>query len=379
MIDGAGYQLRIGRHLDDLADWPSLIEDRTAAGYAFQSREVLKVWIDTIGAARGTRPCLVSVAKGDGPPGMFLPLGIEKRGGIRILGFLDGGVADYNAPVILSGFEDLDRNSMRDLWKRIVKALPNFDVASLEKIPDMVGARANPIRMMAEEPQAQSAYVMPLAGTWGEIAASLPERRENGRRRRRLQDAGAVSFRIAQSPAEVEQFLAALIRQKRRRYLETKGVDGLARPGYLEYLHQSSIRLVPTGRVQLSALFCGDTIIAAHWGIVSADRFYYLMPSIEAGDWLKFAPGRQLIEDILEWCTGQHIGMFDFGIGDEPYKTKFATNRIPLWRGLHARTRLGAAFAAIQRARARLLASSLGPKLRELRNRSRKALATGAE
>jgi CelD/BcsL family acetyltransferase involved in cellulose biosynthesis len=266
---------------------------------------------------------------------------------------------------------------MRTLWKRIVKALPGFDVANLEKIPDTIGGQPNPLRAVAAEPQAFSGYALRLAGTWAEIARSLPRGQDSRRKRRRLQDVGVVTFRIARSAAEIDQFLEALVRQKRRRYLETRGLDGLARPGYLDYLRQSTLQLSGSGRVQLSALFCGDVIVAAHWGIVAADRFYYLMPSFEAGDWLKFSPGRLIVEDLLEWCAGEHIRLFDFGVGDEPYKTEFSADRIPLWHGLHARTPVGSAYAAIRRGRSRLLASDLGPNLREFRDRWRKASAEG--
>lgn len=373
--DGSGFKVSVYERLADISDWPLVTQSGDATGFAFQSRDVLEVWLDTIGAARGTRPCLVRVSLGDDVPTLFLPLGIERRRGVRILGFLDGGVMDYNAPVLLPSFGDLDRDEVGGLWKQIVAALPGFDVASLEKMPDTIGERANPFRALAKEPQGYSGYVLPLASTWAEIARSLPRGQDSRRKRRRMQDVGAVSFKIAQSPAEVDHFLDALVRQKRRRYLETKGTDGLARPGYLDYLRQSTVRLGPSGRAQLSALFCGDTIVAAHWGIVAADRFYYLMPSFEAGDWLKFSPGRLIVEDLLEWCAGQHIGKFDFGVGDEPYKVEFAADRIPLWRGLIVRTPLGAAYAAIQQGRSRLLASSMGPKLREFRARTRKTLS----
>jgi CelD/BcsL family acetyltransferase involved in cellulose biosynthesis len=93
-----------------------------------------------------------------------------------------------------------------------------------------------------------------------------------------------------------------------------------------------SERFLASGRVHISALLVGDQIVAAHWGLVCRDRFYYLMPSYEGGEWMKFSPGRLLMEELIEWCFSQGIAEFDLGVGDEPYKAKLVDTVVPLSR-----------------------------------------------
>jgi CelD/BcsL family acetyltransferase involved in cellulose biosynthesis len=64
--------------------------------------------------------------------------------------------------------------------------------------------------------------------------------------------------------------------------------------------------------------FADDKIIAANWGIASGDRYYDLVPNYDSSQWRAYAPGRLL----TEWLLRHHLerGIFDYGIGDEPYK-----------------------------------------------------------
>jgi CelD/BcsL family acetyltransferase involved in cellulose biosynthesis len=75
----------------------------------------------------------VSVTEKSGNPVMMIPLGMEKHRGIRFLGFLDGGVADYNAPVLFGAAEKLDHVDIRNLWNAICRAAPPFDVVAARK------------------------------------------------------------------------------------------------------------------------------------------------------------------------------------------------------------------------------------------------------
>ncbi|WP_246693250.1 GNAT family N-acetyltransferase, partial [Mesorhizobium sp. M2E.F.Ca.ET.154.01.1.1] len=86
--------------------------------------------------------------------------------------------------------------------------------------------------------------------------------------------------------------LEAMMRQKSRRYLETTGVDGMERPGYRAFFRQAALELAPRGHVHISSLNLGGTVLAVHWGYQDDSRFYYMMPSFEAGEWVRFSPGR---------------------------------------------------------------------------------------
>lgn len=351
--------------------WPALAQSHRHHVYAFQCRDFLEVWLATIGLARGTRPLFVRVNDGNGDPLFLLPLGLETIGGIRQLGFLDGGVVDYNAPVLFAGAATLDAAAMAQLWRAIVAALPAFDVAIFTKMPATVGAMANPMLHLGARPDRQSAYFLnlinPSVAPQGKGRTGNALFKDSRRRRRRLEEQGQVCFKIAGTDQERTHFLAAMLRQKRRRYLESRGVDGFKRPGYLDYFDAMTERFGATGEVSLGALLFKGEPVAVHWGIVTSNRFYYLMPSFEAGDLAKYSPGSLLLEHLVEWCRDRSMAIFDFGVGDESFKLEVASDTVPLFRAEQSKTLAGRACLSSKTIREQLSDGPLGDRWRTLK------------
>jgi len=355
-------------------EWPGLRDLDALSAYIFQAREVLEIWLATIGLARRTQPLFVEVALGDGTPVMMLALGIERRGAVRVLTFLDGGVTDYNAPILFPAGRAIDAATMAGIWDRIVQVLPRFDSAVLEKIPAVVGDATNPLALIFTQANADSAHVLELAGSWKEYGATrMPRVRDSRRKRRNLSRIGAVDYRVAATQGEHDAFLEQMLRQKRRRYLETRGLDGLTRPGYLAYFRELTARLAAGGYVHSSALFCGDAIVATHWGLLCDRRLYSLMPGF-AGEWTRYSPGRLLDEDLIAWCFANGVTTLDFGAGDEPYKFEFGAERVAFTRAELARTPIGAIHIGLVRARRRLGASTTGRLIKQAIAAVRRAL-----
>ena len=74
-----------------------------------------------------------------------------------------------------------------------------------------------------------------------------------------------------------------------------------------------------------------NTMIATHLGVIHNGTYYYLMPGYEGGDWIKYSPGRLLMEYLLEWSIKNGLKVFDFTIGSEPYKLKWCEKNINLY------------------------------------------------
>jgi CelD/BcsL family acetyltransferase involved in cellulose biosynthesis len=136
---------------------------------------------------------------------------------------------------------------------------------------------------------------------------------------------------------------------KRRKYIETKGHDAFDAPGTEAYYRAATRKLGASGPVQLSALTLDDRILAVHWGYISGDRFYHLMPAHEGGEWRAYAPGRLLNEWLLEWSIERGLKYLDFGIGDEPYKFDYCDQHISLRDAFLPQTMTGQLFAAAQK------------------------------
>lgn len=332
----APAEIVVATDLSEFASvWPRTNSRGSARCFPFQCADVLELICETVVPARGANVFFVAISNGAGEPLALLPLLIEQVedyspgfGTVRVLKFLDGGLADYNAPVLFPAIARCDESAAEVIWRGLRKALPPFDIASFEKMADSVGGLANPLSPIAKGRLGVSGHAVALSGSWEEFATKLPKR--NTWKSRRFRELG-LNLEIAQNPEQYDTFVEALIQQKRRRYLETRGVDGLERPGYLTYLRSARRLIYPSGPVCLFALKAGDTIIGTNLGFISGKRFNGQFTTFEDGPWREFSPGVIHMNMVAEWCFKAGLEILDFGVGDDKYKAKYCDIDVPLY------------------------------------------------
>ncbi len=365
----AEMNIELSDNLGTFGDlWPTLNQAGEFHFYAYQARDVLEVWLKTIGSARNVQPLFVRVSQDNGAPLMLIPLGIEKRHGMTFLGFLDGGVADYNSPILFPGTEKIDAATMQTLWSDIIKLLPRFDVAVLEKIPVNVEGVPNPFRHLVRYPYQDNGHLINL-GSLERNKKGLPtiiRYRDRTGKGRKLKTMAETQMKIGESPEELKLFYDALIQQKTRKYIATRGVDGFQRPGYQTYFWAMIERFAASGNVQMSAFLADGVPLASHWGMVARQRFYSLMPAYDA-EWAKYSPGMIHLEEMILWAIENGMQTFDLGVGDEPYKLGIQTGELELFRGETAHTAAGRAYLLYLESRRLLAASPVGTAVRNYR------------
>lgn len=361
--------------LADFADiWPATDQPGTSRCFVFQCADFLSVWCDTIGRARHTAAKFVAILDDRGNPAALLPLGVERKFGVRVLSFLDGGVADYNCPVLFPAGEQLAGAAMKEVWASLARMSADFDVVLLEKMPEAVQDLNNPLVTPASQRFSHSGYFTTLQSNWTDFVRRLPYAQDSRRNLRRLSELGKVEFTIAATAEERARFLAAMMAQKSRRYVQTRGIDSFDRPGYRDFFKEATSRLAQRGILHLSALTLDGKVLAAHWGYVVGTRFYYLMPSYEF-EWHRYSPGRLLLHKLLEWSTTNGLTIFDQGIGDEEYKARYCDGTIVLCQDEFALTYRGKASLLSRNAKRAVQASPLGPRLQRARLLFRRAVA----
>lgn len=330
------------------AAWPAMSGlnwHENASGYPFQCRDHLEIWLETIGRAAGVDPFFVTVSDRTGNPLMMIPLGVTKRKGIRILAFLDAGVSDYNAPLLFPAADRLVHTGVAALWKAISSLAPPFDIAMLEKMPEFVGGRRNPLHDLATGQWKHSGHSILLDGSPIRDLEKKRDYDDNQRKRKRLSEIGRLEFRIAQGRSEIQDVFEIFMRQKSRRYLETLGMPGFDVPGQRDYYLTMAQRLPGRGAM-LAYLKTGDTVISTAWCLLAGNRFYYMMAGYEDGFFRRFSPGKLLLEELVGWCTANGFAAFDFGIGDEAYKLRWRQTNLPLSTAMLPRTARGHAYRA---------------------------------
>ncbi len=286
------------------------------------------------------------------------------RGSTRVLSFLDGGVSDYNAPVLFAATPEWEPQEARELLSDILSALPAFDVIELEKMPAAVLARSNPLLHLGAERWPCEGHAASTAQTWEAFSASrIKHSKRFERYHRQLARSAPLSYVIAEAGGWQGAF-KALLAQKEARFAETRVPGFSEQPGMIEFYREMTRRHLGSGLVHLSAVASGERTIAAQWGLRQEERYYYLICGYEAGEWEKYSPGRLVTEAMLKWCHDSGLAVADFGIGDEPYKYEYCDRHLPLYSTVKPVSLLGWIYATRLRGLAWLRSRPLWQALR---------------
>lgn len=327
--------------VERLSKWPTVAELRDWHGFLFQSREFLQIWLETIGVGRGSECCLVFVRDGDGVPVLLLPLCIEKRYGVRLIRFMDGGVSDYNGPLLRR--DRPLRVSWDDLWEAIRAKLPQVDGFELRKIAPFSGLAANPMMALPDLVEVATGSLVRPTGSWNDYL-SLPSRRRHHRGTKRalakLGRRAEVSFVRATEPRLATEILGFIEGHKRAQYRRTIGFDNFDMPGYAAFFQRMCSAPALAAIADVSCLKAGGQLIAGHLGYRDPYRLYYILPTYDP-EWS--AAGRVHCEMLIEECFHGAQRIFDFGEGGEGYKRTWATETYALYGYSSARSLRGRA------------------------------------
>lgn len=131
-----------------------------------------------------------------------------------------------------------------------------------------------------------------------------------------------------------EQTLWTCLRWKSAQYRASGQPDHFADRRFVLLFFE----LLRRGALTVSLLSAGDRPLSAHVGALWEGRFYSWIPAYDP-DVARYGPGRLLLERLLAHGFDSGHDQFDFLIGDEPYKFKYATDvrvagptgRAPSW------------------------------------------------
>ena len=324
-------------------EWPVSSADAPANAryHVFQTLTFLRVWWNSFGRGGAVTPCLVEVREAEGRPVLFAPFALSKRGLARILTFADADAADYNTPILFPVDYVWTRERAAELWRLIVEALPDFDLVIASKMPERVGGLLNPLFLIANAPNDVACHGNDLRRPWDEIERAIPFRKTLLKRMRALGRVGTLDYFVVANEQDNDEVLAFVLRQKQRRFEETKvpGFD-VDREKYA-FFHEGTHSFARGRMLHLVGLKVGNEIVGAMWGLVQDKVYYAILIGSEGNDWAKYSIGRIVYYKTLEWLHGAGFEYMDLGIGDEPWKLDHCDTTVPLaqmtvirtWRG----------------------------------------------
>ena len=320
--------------------WTRLLA--TADALPFQRAAWLRAWYRHHASA-AVEPLIVFVQDGGtGADVMGVPLVRMREGAKRVIAFADGGLTDYNAPVIGAPYPD-DLPPIA-LWRALRRALPRADVLRFGKMPVSIDNRPNPLaRMPGAQPSTIIGNVLHVPGSWDEWHWGLERtfRKELERSSRVFEKHPGAAFRRYEAGPEAERVYAALKSLQSTRIAELDLPYILdaepARPFYDEVVREG----LRDGTAVLTALTIGDEVVAALLGISDGTHYAMTRLATPGPQWKNFSPGRMVIERTMKMLHAEGFRAFDFTIGDYSYKRRIGVTPVPLAEVTRALSPLG--------------------------------------
>lgn len=315
----------------------------------FQSRAWLDAWTKAYAPASDGLFTALIQDSADGIPCLALPLVRERRGCLRVLTMPDRGVSDYLAPWLRPDYAP-SPEVFADHWRQLVAALPKADLLALDKMPAMVGGRANPLAGLARvRPAGINRHPLPLDRPYEEIVAARFDgscMRSLDKKRRKLERKGELVFTpwTADAPATL---LDEILAWREHRFEDRNAPEKLARDAHF---YRTLFRQTDVGRMMTLTL--DGKLIAGCYGTEANGAIQLLGVAYDEA-WKNWSPGLLVMCDAVRWASERGLGEFDFTIGDESYKLNFGVDDEPLYRLCEPLTLMGRICGLFQRLKAR--------------------------
>jgi len=352
--EGAFEDIRFSVH-EDLAaiaaEWRNF--ERTADGTIFQIYEWLACWQRHVGKLQESRPAVVMGRDGAGLL-FVLPLGVRLAGFARMLEWFGSDLCDYNGPLLSRHFAGrVDGKRFLGLWDAIARCLQanerlHYDVVRLTKMPEKIGDQANPFLALGATVNPSSAYLTHLAESWEAFYTakrSASTRRRDRTKRNRLGDFGEVRLVTPERAEDIEATLDLLMVQKGRAFARIGVANLFANSGYPAFYRALASNPESRSLAHVCRLDVGETAAAINLGLMHRGRYYHLLASYDDGDVSRFGPGMAHLHDLMRYAIDQGCTVFDFTIGDEPYKRDWCDTELALYDHVASVTLRGALVA----------------------------------
>lgn len=298
---------------------------RTARASAFQH----PLWLDRLyrhlAPGRGARKLAVTGRDDAGALRFVLPLILRRRRGVRLLEAADLGVGDYAAPVLAA-----DWQAPAGLAARVGAVLPGFDLLRIKPIRAETLADWQAFFAARARRLDFSAHAVALGDNHAAFRdTTLPESfaRTLKRKLRKLERAGDVAFERLTDPAEAAASIAALSALRAGRFAG----DPIQTPAVQAFYAAVAADGAADGFARTYRLSLDGAPIGHLFGLGLDGRFHYLLIGCDYDRHGRLSPGLAMYDrTIAEWI-GAGGRIFDFTIGDEPFKRDFGTRPTAMW------------------------------------------------
>jgi CelD/BcsL family acetyltransferase involved in cellulose biosynthesis len=286
-----------------------------------------RAWINEF-----SRPLAIVEGRLDGKIAFILPLEIVRGRMFTSAQFIGAEHSNLNTGLMSEAFLDAaDPHLMAAVGAAIRSTVTGADFVLLTNIPQTWRGRSMPFAMLHGVENQNHAFALTMQPDFAATLAQLSAKRRRkkfGQSHRRLESMGSYTHVVAESPEEKRHFLDLFFEQKGQRLIELDLPNVFSCNRTREFLHRLA-QLPQTDDRFALRLHALRMTGGEHAGEIPAiaglsrkgDHLIVQFCTIGSGPLTQAAPGELLFHLMVErYNAGGGLQLFDFGIGDMPFK-----------------------------------------------------------
>jgi CelD/BcsL family acetyltransferase involved in cellulose biosynthesis len=314
------------------------------------------VWLAALGAevapARGARPATVVARDRNGYLLAVLPLMRRRKSGVVLLENADLGVSDYAAPVVDQAFA-AELAARPDLQRQVAEALPSYDILRIRPVREEHLAIWQALLPGRVEGLDFSGHATALGSDYAAWRAAKPSKSLLGRLSRaekQVLKLGGGEVRKLEEPQEIRAAVAAIQALRAGRF---EG-DPIQENSVRDFYAAVAVDGAAEGFAAVYRLDIGGATAGTVFGLCHGGAYHYLLIGCDYENFGRCSPGLILYDRIIRDWIARGGTVFDFTIGDEPFKADFGTEPTRMFAIVHAPGWRGRLALAAFEARAQL-------------------------
>lgn len=154
-------------------------------------------------------------------------------------------------------------------------------------------------------------------------------KKNNNLLRRLEREIGPLRF-VAHSPTK--ELLDTVLQWKTEQFRRNRWRDIFSIPWVRHSMESIHAAQTPNFAGMLSAIYAGDQLVAAHFGMRSATVWHYWFPAYDQ-KFARYSPGVMLLLKMAEVASSLGIKTIDLGCGEHSYKWRLMNDFVPTASG----------------------------------------------
>lgn len=298
---------------------------RRARCTAFQSPEWLSAFYAMLPGLPHVDPLIVVGRDAQGVPRLVVPLIRRHAAGVATVEYAFLGLTDYAGVVCDPGvrIDGLPTSVFR-------AALGRFDRLNIAPVREEDSKAWRALLGMPPELLPFGAHAVGIDvsyDAWHARMFGSTRSADLARKSRRLAEGGTVELRSA-GTGEIGSIMRAAAAFRFGRFADDPLQDERFRAFYVD----AARRGAAAGSARTYLLTCGGDLAAMLFGLIRGDRFCYLLLACDYARFGRCSPGMLMFDRVMRDWFDSGGRVFDFTIGDEPFKSRLGAVRTPMFR-----------------------------------------------